>query len=495
MRSKIAFVLLALLVVAIAAPADAQLTAKEQLGKALFFEKMSSPDNMSCADCHAPNSGWTGPTPGINLHGAVYRGAVPQRFGNRKPPSSGYATLSPVFHYDTAEELFVGGNFWDGRATGDHLGNPAADQALGPFLNPVEMNNASKLAVLQQIAATKYAPLWEVVWGAPLGYATPAEIDMNYDRVGLAIGAYEASSDVNAFSSKFDWYLNGDIQLTADEMWGLELFEGKAMCSGCHPAPLFTDFTFDNLGVPKNPDNPFYRMDKVYLDDGTPINPQGASWIDPGLGGYLATLPAQYFTNLGLDRDQTVAENWGKHKVPTLRNVDKRPGASFPKAYMHNGALKSLKEVVHFYNTRDVAAWPPPEVMATVNTNELGNLGLTDAEEDAIVAFMGTLSDGFRPAGRSGRRITSLALVRLEVHRPSAFSPRTQLVYSVPQSGDVHLMIYDVAGRRVATLVDGWKEAGDYAVDWSARDIASGSYLILMDSGTTQIARKINILK
>lgn len=177
-------VLTAVALIAMALPATAQLTPTEQLGKALFFDKIASPDNMSCAECHAPSVGWTGPNPGINAGGAVYRGAVPQRFGNRKPPSSGYATLSPRFHWDAGEELFVGGNFWDGRATGDRLGNPAADQALGPFLNPVEQNNPSKLAVLQQIAAAKYAPMWDVVWGEPLVFDTPAQIELNYDRVG-----------------------------------------------------------------------------------------------------------------------------------------------------------------------------------------------------------------------------------------------------------------------------------------------------------------------
>ena len=85
----------------------------------------------------------------------------------------------------------------------------------------------------------------------------------------------------------------------------------------------------------------------------------------------------------------------GKHKVPTLRNVAKANALTFPKAYMHNGVFKSLKEVVHFYNTRDVVDWPPPEVEENVNTDELGDLGLTDEEEDAIVAFMRTLSDGY----------------------------------------------------------------------------------------------------
>lgn len=379
-------------------PVGAQaLTPMEELGKALFFDKISSPDWMFCAQCHAPDSGWTGPIPGINKHGAVYRGAVPTRFGNRKPPSAAYATQSPVFHYNEEEGLFVGGNFWDGRATGEYLGNPAADQALGPFLNPVEMNNPSPQAVLEQIASSKkIARLWEAVWGEPISVDTSEDVGKNYDRVGLAIAAYEASPEVNQFSSKYDYYLKGEAELTEQEAWGLELFNGKAMCALCHPSapgeagerPLFTDFTFDNLGVPKNPENPWYDMDEEFLDDGTPINPEGDAWIDPGLGGFLETRP---------EYAAMVAENMGKHKVPTLRNVDKRPGNKSPKAYMHNGVFKSLKEVVHFYNTRDVAAWPPPEVAENVNTDELGDLGLTDAEENAIVEFMKTLSDGYVP--------------------------------------------------------------------------------------------------
>jgi cytochrome c peroxidase len=389
------------------------LTPEEKLGKKLFFDKIADPDSMSCATCHSPKVGFTGPIPGINKHGAVYRGAVPMRFGNRKPPSAAYATLSPIFYYDEAEELFVGGNFWDGRATGEKLGNPAADQALGPFLNPVEQNNASKQAVLEQVAASKSAPLWEEVWGEPISYDTPEDIDKNYDRIGLAIAAYEGSSEVNQFSSKYDAYLDGMVELTAQEALGLELFNGKAMCSACHPSepggngepPLFTDFTFDNLGVPRNPKNPFYRMDKVFLDDASPINPEGAAWVDPGLGGFLETRQ---------EWADKAEENMGKHKVPTLRNVDKRPGNKFPKAFSHNGYFKSLKGIVNFYNTRDVKStcpnpfttekdalamgcWPEPEVPANVNTDELGDLGLTPEEEDAIVAFMQTLSDGYMP--------------------------------------------------------------------------------------------------
>jgi cytochrome c peroxidase len=131
--------------------------------------------------------------------------------------------------------------------------------------------------------------------------------------------------------------------------------------------------------VPRNPDNPFYSMPPYW-------NPAGYDWVDLGLGGFLmaAGYPAEVYES-----------ELGKVKVPTLRNVDMRPAPDFVKAYAHNGYFKSLKEIVHFYNTRDVETWPPPEVAATVNTDELGDLGLTDAQEDAIVAFLRTLTDGY----------------------------------------------------------------------------------------------------
>jgi cytochrome c peroxidase len=133
--------------------------------------------------------------------------------------------------------------------------------------------------------------------------------------------------------------------------------------------------------------------------------------VDNGLGAFLATRPAWR----GL-----ADANLGKHKVPTLRNVTRRPDGGFVKAYMHNGYFKTLDGLVHFYNTRDVKpvcaeslserdalarnCWPAPEVAANLNTEELGNLGLSRAEENAIVAFMGTLSDGYAPAAGNGPR-------------------------------------------------------------------------------------------
>ena len=376
------------------AGADNHLSSEEQLGKSIFFdENLSINQNQSCASCHGPEAGWTGPESDTNAGGAVYEGSVAGLFGDRKPPSAAYATVSPIFHMDKSG-LFVGGNFWDGRATGEKLGNPAADQAQGPFLNPVEQALLSSDIVVDRVCnpadPDAYPVTFEDVWGegACDNYAEA------YDQVALSIAAYEASSEVNAFSSKHDQTFGGKVKLSKQEQRGYALFRGKGMCSRCHPGngkeALFTDFTFDNLGVPKNPENPVYNVDPDF--------------IDAGLGGFLMSKGYP---------EEIYEEEWGKQKVPTLRNVDKRPSEDFVKAYGHNGYFKSLEGIVHFYNTRDVkptcpgayteaqalaeGCWPAPEVAENVNAEELGDLGLTAKEEAAIVAFLRALSDGYTP--------------------------------------------------------------------------------------------------
>ena len=364
-----------LLLVAVAGSVQAQggLIPQEQLGKSLFFDtNLSDPPGQACAVCHGPTVGWTGPDQAINAGGAVYEGAVPGRFGNRKPPASAYAGDSPILNYDGTK--WVGGMFWDGRATGWTLGDPLAEQALGPFLNPAEQNNASPQVVIDKALASSYKDLF-------LQVCTDPDTTNRYVCIGRSIAAYERSKEVSQFTSKYDYWLKGKAKLTGQEQRGLALFRGKGQCAACHVEPLFTDFTYDNLGVPKNPMNPFYHM---------PYNPDGENWVDTGLGGFLQA--AGY--------SETVwGPEWGKQKVPTLRNVDLRPAKKFVKAYGHNGYFKSLEEIVHFYNTRDVpgAGWPPPEVAANVNKAEMGNLGLNRGEELAIVAFMQTLSDGYVP--------------------------------------------------------------------------------------------------
>jgi len=402
--------ILAAALVAGAASSATALTAKEQLGESIFFDdSLSINGNQACAACHGPAAGFTGPDSEINASGSVYEGSIGGRFGNRKPPSSAYATQSPVLHYvldghgKNVDELFVGGNFWDGRATGERLGNPAADQALGPFLNPLEQALASPADVVERICAGSYGSLFRSVWGQSI--CDPGLVATAYDKVGLSVAAFEASSASNAFTSKYDQFLRGSVKLTKDEKKGLAVFRGKGKCANCHvldagpgsSPPLLTDFTFDNLGVPRNPENPFY--------DEPAFNPAGEGWVDVGLGGFLTGR---------MDYAQFAAENFGKQKVPTLRNVDKRPYDGFVKAYAHNGYFKSLEGIVHFYNTRDVKprcpdpftteaealaqnCWPAPEVDVNVNDDELGDLKLTAEQEKALVAFMKTLSDGYMP--------------------------------------------------------------------------------------------------
>jgi cytochrome c peroxidase len=413
----------AVLTMLIAAGVTAQspLTPTEQLGKFIFEdERLSINENQSCATCHGREAGWTGPDSAINAHGTVYEGSVPGAFGDRKPPSVAYATQSPILHRDK-KGLFVGGNFWDGRATGEKLGNPAADQAQGPFLNPKEQALPDVACVVYKVCAASYPVSFESVWGAgkcaiawpsdvetqcstpgaflPLSPADREQANQNYDSIAFSIAAYEASAEVNAFGSKFDYSKKGMAKLGKEEQAGHSLFLGKAKCARCHIAsgqqPLFTDYTFDNLGLPKNPENPFYV--------------EFPGFVDVGLGGFLASRT---------DYAAYAAANMGKHKVPTTRNVALGP-EGLVKAYGHNGYFKSLWGIVHFYNTRDVLdrcpgdyteaealaanCWPAPEVPENVNTAELGNLGLSPDEEAAIVAFLKTLSDGYEPVKKGNK--------------------------------------------------------------------------------------------
>ena len=159
------FTLLAVLV-STAVAQNPVLTPREQLGKLIFFDdNLSVNGNQSCATCHGPEAGWTGPESETNAHGAVYEGSIPGAFGDRKPPSAAYATQSPIFSVDR-KGLFVGGNFWDGRATGEILGSPAAEQAKGPFLNPVEQALPSADVLVAKVCAASYGDLFRTYGAA-----------------------------------------------------------------------------------------------------------------------------------------------------------------------------------------------------------------------------------------------------------------------------------------------------------------------------------------
>lgn len=376
----------------------------EKLGRLLYFdEALSSPEGMGCVTCHDRSGGWAGPNSEVNATTAVYPGIHEPRFGNRKPPTASYAGDSPVLHIDE-DGHFVGGLFVDGRATGWEIGDPLAEQAMGPFLNPLEQNLELKKDLVEKIIESDYAQLFREVFGESSLSLDVA--DKAFEQAAVAIAAFERSVELNPYNSRFDvfWWnahkagLDADrineknvtkyysLGLTNAEINGMLLFEEKGECAECHPLksnngnpPLFTDFTYDNLGVPRNPKNPFYVQEKEF-------NSLGEKWVDEGLGAFLATTEKY---------KEYAGDNIGKYRVPTLRNVDMKESDSFVKAYMHNGFFTSLRDVVDFYNSRDLPEknWGDPEIMANVNKDELGDLELTDEEIDLIVLFLQTLSD------------------------------------------------------------------------------------------------------
>ncbi len=181
-----------------------ELAPVEALGKAMFFDEgLSVNGSQSCATCHAAEVGYTGPDAAINLGGAVYQGALPNHFGNRKPPASAYAGDSPILHFDEAAGGWFGGMFWDGRATGITLGDPLAEQAQGPFLNPLEQAIANAQVLCVKVKQAEYAGLFEAVWGAG-SLNCAKDVAGVYEKIGRSVAAYERSAEVNPFSSKFD---------------------------------------------------------------------------------------------------------------------------------------------------------------------------------------------------------------------------------------------------------------------------------------------------
>jgi len=371
------------------ASASAGLTPKQELGKLLYFDtNLSMNRNQACASCHLPSAFFIDPANSANpAEAPVSLGSDVSLNGGRNAPTAAYAAFSPVFHFDPVEGLFVGGQFWDGRAA------TLAEQAKGPFLNPVEMAMPNKQAVLNRVAEDynpnnkMYKKLWKEVYDVKLtdlegnankvlqpGTKEAIVVDSFYNMLAEAIGEFEKSSLFSPFSSKFDYMLLGLASFTAQEQSGMDIFNGKAMCNACHTSdnlvapdgrllpPMFTDFTYDNIGLPKN-DNPLIAA-----------NP-----ADLGLGGRpdIAALDPSG------SRD-------GKFKVSTLRNIEKTA------PYGHNGVFSTLEQIVHFYNTRDVdPSWPAPEVNVNVNHDELGDLKLTPEEEADLVAFLKTLTDGY----------------------------------------------------------------------------------------------------
>jgi cytochrome c peroxidase len=451
----------------------------EALGELMNYDDNISPNrNIACASCHMPYAAFSGPIPSVNLTMIAYPGTVHFRAGKRTAQRYTYAPFFPVLQFNEEQGLFFGGNFWDSRATGYLLRNPDAHQAQGPPVDTQEMGFPDTACITFRLSQAKYRPLFEEVYGkgsfdinfppdtdkichTPGGAAvfggstTPVRLSPEdrtrsnqvYDHWGQALDAYEQSVQVSAFSSKFDAYLKDPTNnpLTPDELAGYNLFRGKGNCNSCHldgrstaPAPtaptsedtgkaasvnpLFTCFGSANEGLPLNPRNAFYYQttpDKF----GFTANPYGFAYRDLGLGTFLRS---------GFGTWPNPNSSWipqapmvdGQMQVSSARNVamtppqcpsTEAPGPYFQKEFFHNGYIKSLKQLVHFYNTRDkqgyaypvtsghcppgtterVDCWPLPEVNNDVLDMTTGDLHLTDKEEDQIVAFLQTLTDGY----------------------------------------------------------------------------------------------------
>lgn len=375
----------------------APLSAKAQLGKLIFNDQaLSASGKQSCATCHVQATGFSAndglpvPMGGPNMD-------LP---GLRNTPSLMYASFTPAFHF-ASDGTPTGGFFRDGRAAS------LIDQAQQPFLNQFEMANGSAADVQQRIVTRPYYTQLQQIFGS----TGTADATTTLASVGAALAAYEAEGpEFRPFSSKFDAFTNGQATLTPDEQQGLALFNdpSKGNCTACHvstPAngvpALFTDFTYDNIGVPRN-----WKL--ASNDDSTTL-----SYV-PANG---AALGGDYrYYDMGLcgplrDTYSMLTQFCGVFKVPTLRNV------AIKQHYFHNGVFDNLGDLVSWYITRDTnpkhwyvkadGVTPdiayndlPPVYDANVNVAEVPyNPGvapsLTTTEMNQIVNFLCTLTDGY----------------------------------------------------------------------------------------------------
>ncbi|HLK91841.1 MAG TPA: cytochrome c peroxidase [Polyangia bacterium] len=310
-----------------AAPPPRALTPAAAVGKLLFFDKtLSASGQMSCATCHDPAHAY-GPPNGLAVQLGGPKGTSP---GLRATPSIRYKEFTPGYQdlLDNPDGFSLpapgGGLAWDGRA------NSLAEQAKAPLLSPFEMANANEAELVSRLRASPSAPAFIGAFGAE----TLANADLAFSKVQLALQSFQIEEpSFHPYNSKYDlWlYKKPGAELTPAEQRGLAVFKDKETgnCQGCHladasmddgaPAQL-TDFSFEAIGVPRNPEIPANR-DRKYRD--------------LGVCGPLR------------DDHTKFTEQCGLFKTPTLRNVAVRG------AFFHNGAMHSLEQAVRFYATRD----------------------------------------------------------------------------------------------------------------------------------------------
>lgn len=296
--------------------------------------------------CHAPESGFADSKP-------VSAGAMPGSQGSRNAPSLMYASLIPNLAQEdileeTGEQIWVwqGGLFQDGSSRTLH------EQIQRPFFDHAEMNVGTPVELAAKLRKAAYAPRLK----AEMSDADWAIDEKVNQRCFRSLVEFLKEPMFRPFDARIDDYLAGDRSaLSEAEIRGLETFKSKGKCTDCHllipsawPKPLLSDYGYDNLGAPS----------------------RGAA--DPGLGGHTGR-----------------ADEIGQFRAPTLRNV------ALTAPYLHNGSLATLREVMEFYNKRDVEPerWGKTDFPETVNHEDAGKLGLTEQEIDDLVALMDAFTD------------------------------------------------------------------------------------------------------
>lgn len=363
--------------------AAAPMPSAAAIGELIFHDlSLSASGRQSCATCHAPEHAHAAP----NGLAVQFGGAQLDQPGTRAVPSLRYLAQTPAFAFD-AEGTASGGFNQDGSA------DTLAAQAERPLLAANEMANLTRQAVVERLRRAPYAADFRRVFGEH----SLDDVETAFAKLGYALERYQLEApEFHPFDSKYDAWLAGKVELTAAEERGRQLFNDpkKGNCAACHPSekgddgrpPLFTDFTYDALGVARNA--------------------AIAANADPA------------HHDLGLCRSgrsgRAAADSeCGKFKVPTLRNVATR------QVFFHNGQLRSLRDAVAFYVRRDThpAEWYPrrrdgkrelfddlPTAMRrNVNRDEVPydrkpgqRPALSEAEIDQVVAFLYTLNDGYQ---------------------------------------------------------------------------------------------------
>jgi cytochrome c peroxidase len=439
------------------APTAQPLSAAAVAGDALFHDtSLSASGKQSCATCHVQSHAFAG-DPAVDSGLPVpLGGRNMDEPGFRNAPSLMYAAFTPAFSIN--DGTASGGFFRDGRASS------LAAQAVQPFVTSFEMANQDAAEVLSRLQSS---PTTLEKFIAVYGSDVLNDPATTLSKMGEAIAAYEAEDvdEFEPFTSKFDYYVDGKVQLTDGELRGLALFNnaGKGNCISCHPSihqefssrALFTDFSYDNIGVPRNwnipanaatPLNPISGQSLSYLP--APVNvPADAeyAYYDLGLCGPFKSDPEDAVARPDLVR---VINLCGAFKVPTLRNV------ALSAPYFHNGVFSDLHKVVEWYVTRDinnnsgnnpnaVPAGPDGNPYQTVGTFYIAADGSPDLYQynDLPVAFDGNVNAGEPPytvpkfAGGSAPTLTAAEiddLVAFLCTLTDGYDPNNPSAYNVP---------------------------------------------------------------